>query len=215
MLGNPVTIGALKGLDLVLGDAVQLLARNVVVDLRRPLTVGAVRAAQVRRVRYTVRTLCPRAAKAAPLGTGSIELTRAALGAFTEAPALPFTFTARAITKRFPVTVAIGLTVAITVARTLAISFTVTVTETATLAIALATRTITKRLPITITEVPTLAIALTARTITKRLPITITERLTVAITEVPALPFALATRAITKRFPITITERLTIAITVT
>ncbi|WP_423184268.1 hypothetical protein [Arthrobacter sp. NyZ413] len=225
VLGNPVTIGALKGLDLVLGDTVQLLARNVVVDLRRPLTIGAVRASQVRRVRYTVRTLCPRAAKAAPLGTGSIEPTRPAVGAFTEAPALTVALATGAITKRLPITITIGFTVTvtkrlpitITVTRTLTIRFTVTVTETATFTIALTARTITKRLPITITEAPTLTIALTARTITKRLPITVTEgltvtitvtrtltiRFTVTVTEVPTLPVAIAARTLTKRLVFT------------
>ncbi|WCI09345.1 hypothetical protein PJ267_06430 [Arthrobacter sp. OVS8] len=45
--GNPLGAVVLEGLDLVLCGAVQFLARNVVVDLRRTLAVGAVGAAQV------------------------------------------------------------------------------------------------------------------------------------------------------------------------
>jgi hypothetical protein len=106
VLGNPFAIRAFKGLDLVLGDPVQLLARDIVVDLRRALTVRAVGAAKIRRVRDPCRTLFPRsAAEAASLGTRAIELAGAALGAVTVTAALTIALTPRTITERLTITV--------------------------------------------------------------------------------------------------------------
>ncbi|MDQ0031940.1 hypothetical protein, partial [Arthrobacter bambusae] len=145
MFGNPIGIRALKGLDLVLGGPVKLLARNVVVDLRRTLAVRAVGAAQIRGVRNPGGTILPRsAAEAAPLGTWTIELAGTALGAIAEAAPLPIAFTARTITERFAITI--------------------TVAEAWT-RIAFTARTITERFAITITVAEAWTrIAFTART---------------------------------------------------
>ena len=57
VLGDPICALAFKGLDLVLRDPVEFLARNVVVDLRGTLAVRAVGAAQITRVRNTRGTV--------------------------------------------------------------------------------------------------------------------------------------------------------------
>ena len=65
---NPLCTLGFEGLDLVLGGAVQFLARDVLVDLGRTLTVGTVGAAQVAGVRDAGGTV---------LGTVAAELARA------------------------------------------------------------------------------------------------------------------------------------------
>ncbi|WP_284751717.1 hypothetical protein, partial [Arthrobacter sp. efr-133-R2A-120] len=149
MLGDPIDIGAFKGLDLVLRDPIELLARNVVVDLRGTLAVRAVGAAQVRGIRNPCGTLFPGStAEAVSLSTWAIELAGTALGAVTEATALSVAFATRTITKRLTITITLT-------ARALTKGFAVPVTEATALSVAFATRTVTKRL--------TVAIALTAR----------------------------------------------------
>ncbi|WP_231497251.1 hypothetical protein [Arthrobacter sp. MA-N2] len=200
MLGNPIGVGAFKGLDLVLGNPVELLTGNVVVDLRRTLTVRAVGAAQIRRVRNPRGTLFPRsAAEATSFGTGAIELAGAALRTVAEAAALTVTLTMGPVTKRFAVAVAeVRARIPIT---------TWTITKGFAVTIALTTRTVAKRLTITIAEART-RIPITTRTITKRLTITIAlttrtvaKRLTITI--------ALTTRTVAKRLTITITKART------
>ncbi|GAA4041202.1 hypothetical protein GCM10023063_28770 [Arthrobacter methylotrophus] len=232
VFGNPIGVGAFKGLDLVLGNPVELLAGNVVVDFRRTLAVRAVGAAQIRRVRNPRGTLFPRsAAEATSFGTGAIELAGAALRTVSEAAALTVTLTMGPVTKR--------LTVAITKARARIPVTTRTITKRLTITITLTTRPVTKRLTVAITKARA-RIPITTRTITKRLTVaitkararipittrTITKRLTVAITKARAR-IPITTRTITKRLTVaitkararipittrTITKRLTVAIT--
>ncbi|GAP61515.1 hypothetical protein AHiyo1_52240, partial [Arthrobacter sp. Hiyo1] len=140
----------------MLGDPVELLACNVVVDLRGTLAVRAVGAAQIRRVGNPGGTLFPgSAAEATSLGTWAIELAGTSLGAVAEATAFSVAFAARTVTERLPITVTV------------------------------AARTITKRLPITVTETRA-RIPITTRTVTKRLPLAVTKRLPITLTETRA-----------------------------
>ncbi|MFB9714829.1 hypothetical protein [Arthrobacter methylotrophus] len=196
MFGNPIGVGAFKGLDLVLGNPVELLAGNVVVDFRRTLAVRAVGAAQIRRVRNPRGTLFPRsAAEATSFGTGAIELAGAALRTVSEAAALTVTLTMGPVTKR--------LTVAITKARARIPVTTRTITKRLTITITLTTRPVTKRLTVAITKARA-RIPITTRTITKRLTVAITK----ARARIP-----ITTRTITKTTALTIASRLTITIT--
>ncbi|WP_234760074.1 hypothetical protein [Arthrobacter alkaliphilus] len=99
----------------MLGDPVELLARDVVVDLRGTLAVRAVGAAQVRGVGNARGALFPGSTEAASFPTWAIELAGTAFGAVTKAAALTVALAPRAVTKR--------LTVTITKATALTISF--------------------------------------------------------------------------------------------
>ncbi|WP_284983800.1 hypothetical protein, partial [Arthrobacter sp. efr-133-TYG-118] len=143
MLGDPIGIGPFKGLDLVLRDPVELLARNIVVDLRGTLAVRAVGATQIRGVRNPRGTIFPgSAAEATSLGAWAIEFTGTALGAVTEATALSVAFAARTVAERLTVTIA-----------------------EARARIPITTRTVAERLTVTIAKRFAVTIALTARTI--------------------------------------------------
>ncbi|WP_285242451.1 hypothetical protein, partial [Pseudarthrobacter sp. fls2-241-R2A-127] len=204
MARHPLSALRLKGLDLVVGGAVQFLARDVLIDFRRTFAVRPVGAAEIGRVRHadgalilavTAKTAGAGAATAG-LGTGICTIETA------WRPVLP---------------VSEGLAVV--------------AAETATISITVTTRTITERLPVTVTagtttEPPTVTLTITTRTITKRLPITITKRLPIPVTEgfpvtvtagtttePPTVTLTITTRTITKRLPITITKRLPIPVT--
>ncbi|MCD5343261.1 hypothetical protein LR392_13615 [Arthrobacter sp. AK04] len=236
MAGNPFRALCLERLDLVLGGAVEFLARDVLIDLRRPLPVRTVRAAEVTDVGFANGAVflavpaegagtCVSAARGTIETAGCAVLAVTAAGplaAFSEGPpvfspaesaAVPLAITARTITKRLLITVTIRLTIAPAAER-----LTVTVTERLTIAPAAErlTVTVTERLPLTTAETAAVPLAITARTITKRLLITVTIRLTVAITErlplttaeTAAVPLAITARTITKRLLITVTIRL-------
>ncbi|MCX2748037.1 hypothetical protein OOZ51_09415, partial [Arthrobacter sp. MI7-26] len=196
MLGNPFGICAFKGLDLVLGDPVELLARNVVVDLGGTLAVRAVGAAQIRRVRNPCGTLFPgSAAEATSLGTRAIELAGTALRAIAEAAALSVAFTARAIAERLAVTVAKARTRVAFTTRTITIRLAIAVTKAAALTVA-GWLTIAERLAIAIAKARA-GIALTARTVTIRLAIAVTKART---------RIAFTTRTVTIRLAIAVTK---------
>ncbi|WP_260405138.1 hypothetical protein, partial [Arthrobacter sp. AZCC_0090] len=219
VLGNPFGIGAFKGLDLVLGDPVEFLARNVVVDLGGTIAVWAVGTTEIRRIRHPCGALFPgSAAEVASVGTGAVELAGAALGPIAEAAALTVAFTARAVAKRLTIAITkAGPCVAITT-RTVAEGLTIAITKTRP-RIPITTRTITERLTIAITKTRP-RIPITTRTITERLTIAITKtRTRVAFTaRTVAEGLTIAITKTRPRIPITtrtITERLTIAITKT
>jgi hypothetical protein len=177
--GDPFSIISFERLDLVLGGAVQLLARDIFVDLRRPLTVRAVGAAQVTGVgnpHWTV--LGTVAAELARAGVGAVEAAWCALlavterltvVAVTEAAALALALTARTITIRLVLPITVWL--AVTVAKGLPVSS-------------------TEGFAITGTKGLALTLALTARTIPIRLVLPITKGLTFAGTRGAARAFA-------------------------
>ncbi|VII95562.1 MULTISPECIES: hypothetical protein [Micrococcaceae] len=101
-----------------------------------------------------------------------------------ETTPVPFTVTARTITKRLPVTVTKRLP--LSTAETTPVPFTVTA------------RTITKRLLVTVTE---------------RLPVTVTKRLPLSTAETTPVPFTVTARTITKRLLVTVTIRLPVTVT--
>ncbi|MGO4585986.1 hypothetical protein AB4Z38_19210 [Arthrobacter sp. 2RAF6] len=172
----------------MLRDPVELLARNVVVDLRGTLAVRAVGAAQIRRVRNPRGTIFPgSAAEATSLGAWAIKLAGTALGAVAEATALSVALAARTVAERLAVTVTKGL--AVTVAKGLAVAITLTA------------RTITKRLTIAITKTRA-RIPITTRTITKTTALTVASWLTIPITKRLTVTITLTARTITKRLTI-------------
>jgi hypothetical protein len=234
--GDPFSALCFKRLDLVLGGAVEFLARDVLVDLRGPLPVRTVRAAEVADVGFADGTVFL-AVPAKRTGTcispagATIETARCAVLAVAAAG------TVAAVTERLPVlspaetatvtfavttrTVTEGLLVPI------AIRLAVTVTEGLPLpatAEGLAV-TVTEGLPLTTTtETTTIPFSVTTRTITegllvpiaKRLAVTVTERLALPATETATVTLAVATRTVTEgllvpiaiRLAVTVTERL-------
>ncbi|WP_374152916.1 hypothetical protein [Pseudarthrobacter sp. WHRI 8279] len=217
MAGNPFRALCFERLDLVLGGAVEFLTRDVLIDLRRPLPVRTVRAAEVTDVGFANGAVflpvpaegtgtCVPAARATIEIAGCTVLavtTAGPLAAFSEGPpvfsttetaAVPFAITARTITKRLLVPITIGLTIAITERLPLT-----TTTERLTV-------TVAEWLPLTTTETAAVALAITARTITKGLLVPITIGLTIAITE--RLPLTTTT----ERLTVTVTERLPVAV---
>jgi hypothetical protein len=203
--GNPFRAISFERLDLVLGGAVQLLARDIVVDLGRPLTVRAVGAAQVTRVGNPHRTV---------LGTVAAKLAWAGVAA-VEAAGCPVLAVAERLTV-VPVDKAAALTVALT-PRTITIRLLLPVTERLTVTIAKGlTLTTSERLTVSSAEAAAVAVALTARTITIRLIFTVTVRFAVAegltLTGTKTATFAITftARTITKGLVLPVTIRLTL-----
>jgi hypothetical protein len=228
--GHPFGAFRFECLDLVLGGAVKLLARDIFIDFRGTFPVRAVRAAEIPGVGNT----CGAVLVAVPselTGTGIAAVKAAGCSVLTvperlpvvsarEASTIGFAFTARTITIRPIVPVTVGLVPAITIgfAVTVAERLAVSPAEGLAVTVAFTARTVTEGLTVTVTEgltltageTTTLALALTARTITIRLTLTVTERLTLTAAETTTLPLALTARTITIRLALTITERLTI-----
>ena len=106
--GNPFGALGFQGLDLVLGGAVKFLARDILVDLRGTLAVGAVGAAQVARIGNTGRAvLCTVPAELAGTGVAAVETAgcpvlavaeRLAVVAAGEPAAFAVAFAARTVT---------------------------------------------------------------------------------------------------------------------
>jgi hypothetical protein len=232
--GNPLSAVSFESLDLVLGGAVQLLARDIVVDLRRPLTVRAVGAAQVTgignphgTVLGTVAAKLAWAAVAAVEAAGCPVLAvseRLTVVPVTKAAAFAITLTAGTITIRLvlPVTVRFAVTVAerLTVSAserltvTVAKGLTVSSAEAAALTVAFTARTITIRLVLPVTERLTVAVAerLTLTT-SERLTLTTSERLTLTRAEAAAVAFTFAARTIAIGLAFTGTEAAAVAFT--
>ncbi|GGI95421.1 hypothetical protein GCM10007175_36320 [Pseudarthrobacter scleromae] len=235
--GNPFRALCFKCLDLVLGGAVEFLARDVLIDLRRPLPVRTVRAAEVADVGFAngaVFLTVPAKGTGtcvSPAGA-TIEIARCAVLAVAtagtvaavterlpvlspaETAAVSLAVTARTITERLLVSIAIRLAVtvteglAVTVTEGLAVTVTeglpLPATETAAVSLAVTTRTITERLLVSI------AIRLA---VTERLALPATERLALPATEPAAVPFAVTARTVTKGLLVTIAIRLAVTVT--
>jgi hypothetical protein len=192
--GNPFRAVGFQGLDLVLRRAVEFLARDILIDFGRTLTVRAVGAAEVAGVGNAGRAvLSPVAAELAGAGVAPVKAAgcavlagcpvlpvaeRPAVVSATKAAAVAVALTARTVTKRLTVTITKRLTL--------------TTTKAAAVTLALTARTITKRLTLTTTKTATIAVALTARTITKRLTLTTAKTATIAVAltgaEAPRIP---------------------------
>ncbi|WP_286132659.1 hypothetical protein [Arthrobacter sp. OY3WO11] len=242
MAGNPFRTLCFERLDLVLGGAVELLARDVLINLRRPFPVRTVRAAEVAGVGFANGAVfLAVASKGAGTGISSagatIETARCAVlavaaagtvAAITErlpvlspAEAAPVSLavTARTITKRLLVPVTIRLTVTVTERLPLtatAEGLTVTVTKGLPLTATAEglTVTVTKGLPLTATAAAPVTLAVTARTITKWLLVPVAIRLTVTVTK--GLPLT-ATAAAPVTLAVTartITKRLLVTIAI-
>ncbi|MEV7456962.1 hypothetical protein, partial [Pseudarthrobacter oxydans] len=238
--GDPFRALCFKRFDLVLGGAVEFLARDVLVDLRGPLPVRTVRAAEVADVGFADGTVFL-AVPAKGTGTcispagATIETARCAVlavaaastvAAVTErlpvlSPAetatVTFAVTTRTVTEGLPVPIAIRLAVTVTKWLAVAVAKWLALTTTAEgLAI-----TVAKWLALTTTETTTIPFAVTTRTITEgllvtiaiRLAITVTERLPLTTTETTTIPFAIATRTITEGLLVTIAIRLAVTVT--
>ncbi|MFM9274100.1 hypothetical protein [Pseudarthrobacter sp. NKDBFgelt] len=238
--GNPFRALCFERFDLVLGGTVEFLAGDVLIDLRRPLPVRTVRAAEVADVGFADRAVF-RAVPAKGTGTcispagATIETARCAILAVAaagtvaavterlpvlspaEAAAVSLAVTARTITEGLLVTIAIRLAV------TIAVWLAVMVTERLTLPAAaegLAV-TVAKRLTLPSTETTTITLTVTTRTITKRLLVTIAIRLAVTVTKRLTLPAAaetttitltVTTRTIAKGLLVTIAIRLAVTV---
>ncbi|MFJ6301063.1 hypothetical protein [Pseudarthrobacter oxydans] len=224
MAGDPFRALCFKRFDLVLGGAVEFLARDVLVDLRGPLPVRTVRAAEVADVGFADGTVFL-AVPAKGTGTcispagATIETARCAVlavaaastvAAVTErlpvlSPAetatVTFAVTTRTVTEGLPVPIAIRL--AVTVTERLPLT-----TTAEGLAI-----TVAKWLALTTTETTTIPFAVTTRTVTEGLLVTVTERLPLTTTETTTIPFAIATRTITEGLLVTIAIRLAVTVT--
>ncbi|MDV2982637.1 UNVERIFIED_CONTAM: hypothetical protein Q9R71_36240 [Actinomycetes bacterium ARC8] len=220
--GDPFRALCFKRFDLVLGGAVEFLARNVLVDLRGPLPVRTVRAAEVADVGFADGTIflavpakgtgtcispagatieTPRCAVLAVAAAGTVAAVTERLPVLSpaETATVTFTVTTRTVAEGLLVTIAIRLAVA--VAKWLALT-----TTAEGLAI-----TVAKWLALTTTETTTIPFAVTTRTVTEglldtiaiRLAVTVTERLAVTVTERLAV-------TVTERLPLTTTETTTI-----
>ncbi|WHP60807.1 hypothetical protein QMY03_07825 [Arthrobacter sp. KFRI-F3372] len=230
--GDPFRALCFKRFDLVLGGAVEFLARNVLVDLRGPLPVRTVRAAEVADVGFADGTIflavpakgtgtcispagatieTPRCAVLAVAAAGTVAAVTERLPVLSpaETATVTFTVTTRTVAEGLLVTIAIRLAVA--VAKWLALT-----TTAEGLAI-----TVAKWLALTTTETTTIPFAVTTRTITEgllvtiaiRLAVTVTERLPLTTTETTTIPFAIATRTITEGLLVTIAIRLAVTVT--
>ncbi|MFE5839726.1 hypothetical protein [Arthrobacter sp. NPDC056493] len=204
--GNPFRAVGFQGLDLVLRGAVEFLARDVLVDFGRTLTVRAVRAAEVAGVRNADGpVLSPVAAELAGAGVAAVKVSGSSVLPLTAV--LP-TGTVLAGCPVLPVTERPAV---------------VSATKGAAVAVALATRTvtkrltvtITKRLPLTTTKTAAITLALTTRTVTKRLTVTITKRLTLTTTKTAAITLALTTRTVTKRAAVAFAKAATLTLAFT
>ncbi|MFJ5960988.1 hypothetical protein [Pseudarthrobacter oxydans] len=224
MAGDPFRALCFKRFDLVLGGAVEFLARDVLVDLRGPLPVRTVRAAEVADVGFADGTVFL-AVPAKGTGTcispagATIETARCAVlavaaastvAAVTErlpvlSPAetatVTFAVTTRTVTEGLPVPIAIRL--AVTVTERLPLT-----TTAEGLAI-----TVAKWLALTTTETTTIPFAVTTRTVTEGLLVTVTERLPLTTTETATVTLAIATRTITEGLLVTIAVRLAVTVT--
>ncbi|MFJ6283758.1 hypothetical protein ACIQH9_19345 [Pseudarthrobacter oxydans] len=224
MAGDPFRALCFKRFDLVLGGAVEFLARDVLVDLRGPLPVRTVRAAEVADVGFADGTVFL-AVPAKGTGTcispagATIETARCAVlavaaastvAAVTErlpvlSPAetatVTFAVTTRTVTEGLPVPIAIRL--AVTVTERLPLT-----TTAEGLAI-----TVAKWLALTTTETTTIPFAVTTRTVTEGLLVTVTERLPLTTTETATVTLAIATRTITEGLLVTIAIRLAVTVT--
>ncbi|WP_326961034.1 hypothetical protein, partial [Arthrobacter sp. MP_M4] len=101
MAGHPLGTVVLKGPDLVLGGAIQFLARDVVIDLRGPLAIGTVGTAQIPGVRHSYWPVLR--AVATELPRAGLATVKAACGTVLTAAKRPAIVT---VTIRLPVTVA-------------------------------------------------------------------------------------------------------------
>jgi hypothetical protein len=176
---NPLSAISFERLDLVLGGAVQLLARDIVVDLRRPLTVRAVGAAQVTGIGNPHGTV---------LGTVAAKLAWAAVAA-VEAAGCPVLAVSERLTV-VPVTKAAAFAITLTAGTiTIRLVLPVTVRFAVTVAKGLPLPA-GKRLTFASTKAAALPIAFTARTITIGLVLPVTVRLTLAGARGAARSFA-------------------------
>ncbi|WP_251424652.1 hypothetical protein [Pseudarthrobacter sp. NCCP-2145] len=224
MAGDPFRALCFKRFDLVLGGAVEFLARNVLVDLRGPLPVRTVRAAEVADVGFADGTIflavpakgtgtcispagatieTPRCAVLAVTAAGTVAAVTERLPVLSpaETATVTFTVTARTVTEGLLVTIAIRL--AVTVAEGLPLT-----TTAEGLAI-----TVAKWLALTTTETTTIPFAVTTRTVTEGLLVTVTERLPLTTTETATVTLAIATRTITEGLLVTIAIRLAVTVT--
>ncbi|GKV73882.1 hypothetical protein NCCP2145_32630 [Pseudarthrobacter sp. NCCP-2145] len=222
--GDPFRALCFKRFDLVLGGAVEFLARNVLVDLRGPLPVRTVRAAEVADVGFADGTIflavpakgtgtcispagatieTPRCAVLAVTAAGTVAAVTERLPVLSpaETATVTFTVTARTVTEGLLVTIAIRL--AVTVAEGLPLT-----TTAEGLAI-----TVAKWLALTTTETTTIPFAVTTRTVTEGLLVTVTERLPLTTTETATVTLAIATRTITEGLLVTIAIRLAVTVT--
>ncbi|MFJ6355791.1 hypothetical protein [Pseudarthrobacter oxydans] len=224
MAGDPFRALCFKRFDLVLGGAVEFLARNVLVDLRGPLPVRTVRGAEVADVGFADGTIflavpakgtgtcispagatieTPRCAVLAVTAAGTVAAVTERLPVLSpaETATVTFTVTARTVTEGLLVTIAIRL--AVTVAKGLPLT-----TTAEGLAI-----TVAKWLALTTTETTTIPFAVTTRTVTEGLLVTVTERLPLTTTETATVTLAIATRTITEGLLVTIAIRLAVTVT--
>jgi hypothetical protein len=211
--GDPFRAVGFEGLDLVLRGPVEFLARDVLVDFGRTLTVRAVGAAQVAGVGNPGRAvLSPVAAELAGAGVAAVKAAGTAVlpagTVFAGCTVLPVTEGPAVVsaTKAAAVTLAVaarpvtkGLTVAITERPALATAKAAAVT------LALAARPVTKGLTVTVAKTAVVTLTFTARTVRERLTVTITKRLTLAATKTAPIAVALPAR--------TVRERLTVRVT--
>ncbi|MFJ4028493.1 hypothetical protein ACIPWF_14050 [Paenarthrobacter sp. NPDC089989] len=207
MLGNPTGVLVFKRLDLVACGPVQLIARDILVNLRRTLTIRTVGASNVLGVRHTGRTVFAGFAETATTGP-----------VLAEGPAIPTTVVPVAIG---PITE--GLTVIVT-ARAIAFAPGTIAERAAVIAVAARTikvprttfRAVTKRLAVTVVR-PALTIAgrtlpAACRAVTKGTALTIAGRTLPAACRAVTKATAVVTvtaRTITKRLPVT-TKRTTL-----
>ncbi|HEY3572754.1 MAG TPA: hypothetical protein VGK98_02890 [Arthrobacter sp.] len=219
--GDPFRAVGFEGLDLVLRGPVEFLARDVLVDFGRTLTVRAVGTAQVAGVGNAGRAvLSPVAAELAGAGVAAVKVTGTAVlpvtavlpagTVFAGCTLLPLTEGPAVVsaTKATAVTLAVA-------ARTVTKRLTVTITKRLTLAtaiaaavtLAVAARTVTKRLTLATAEAAAVTLALAARTVTKTAAVAVAKAATLAL--------AFPARTVTKRLTVTITKRLTLAATKT
>ncbi|GAA3405703.1 hypothetical protein [Pseudarthrobacter polychromogenes] len=230
--GNPFRALCFERFDLVLGGTVEFLAGDVLIDLRRPLPVRTVRAAEVADVGFADRAVF-RAVPAKGTGTcispagATIETARCAVLAVATAG------TVAAVTERLPVlsaAEAAAVTLAVTtrtIAKgllvTIAIRLAVTVTERLTLPAAAEGLpvTVAKRLTLPSTETTAVTLTVTTRTIAKGLLVTIAIRLAVTVAKRLTLPAAaetttvtltVTTRTIAKGLLVTIAIRLAVTV---
>ncbi|XTR52047.1 hypothetical protein ACOM2C_00040 [Pseudarthrobacter sp. So.54] len=135
--GHPLGTVVLKGPDLVLGGAVQFLARDVVINLRGPLAIGTVGTAEIPGVRHSYRAV---------LRAVATELARAGLATVKATCRTVLTAAKRlaivAVTIRLPVTVSTAAVrrLPVSAAGTEAAAFPATFTR----------GTVTIRLPVTV-----------------------------------------------------------------
>jgi hypothetical protein len=234
--GHPFCALGFQRLDLVLGGAVQFLARDILVDLGGTFAVGAVGAAKITRIGYTGRTVFG-AVPAELAGTGVTAVETAGctvlavakgftVVAASESAAVAFAFAAGTVSIRLVVTVTVRLALP---AAAEGLTLSTAGTEAPAVAVAIAARTIAVRLVVTVTvrlplpaaakrltlppagtEAPAVAFAFAARTVTIRLALpAAAERLTLTPAgESAAVAVAFAARTVTIRLVVTVTVRL-------